>query len=396
MKGSHLYQGGALWYGSAFYMVTIREVKTKKDIKEFIEFPLRLYKGCKWFVPPLYGDEKKMIRAGGRPDVADSIFLLAERDGKTVGRIQGIIQRQYNEIHSTKRVRFTRFDSLNDTEIACALFGAIEDWGRSFGMTELCGPLGYSDLDREGLLIEGFEELATFEEQYNYDYYGSLCEAAGLAKEVDWLEFELKAPKTKNEILERVAKRALELNKLHFVDHTKYTKKEYINKFRDGFFDCLDECYGKLYGTVPLSKSMQDELIDQFMLILSKENLFIVCDENERVVSFALGFPSISKAVQKSGGRLTIPTIFRILRAVKHPETVDLGLIAVRPEYQKSGVNAVMMDILMKYVTDGKCQQCETNLNLEYNTAVMAQWKHFDARQHKRRRAYLKAISKEE
>ena len=151
-------------------MVTIREVKTKKDIKEFIEFPLRLYKGCEWFVPPLYGDEKKMILAGGRPDIAESVFYLAERDGKTVGRIQGILHKQYNEIHSTKRIRFTRFDSIDDTEVSGALFSALEDWGRSFGMTELCGPLGYSDLDREGLLIWGFEELATFEEQYNYEY----------------------------------------------------------------------------------------------------------------------------------------------------------------------------------------------------------------------------------
>lgn len=376
-------------------MVAIRKVKTKKDIKEFIEFPLRLYKGCEWFVPPLYGDEKKMILEGGRPDIADSIFLLAERDGKTVGRIQGIVQRQYNELHSTKRVRFTRFDSINDTEVSGALFGAVEEWGRGFGMTELCGPLGYSDLDREGLLIEGFEELATFEEQYNYDYYGSLCEAAGLSKEVDWLEFELTAPEKKNEMLERVANRALEMNKLHLVDHSKYTKKEYISKFRDGFFDCLDECYGKLYGTVPLSKVMQDELIDQFMLILSKEHLFIICDENERVISFALGFPSISKAVQKSGGRLTIPTIFRILRAVKHPEIVDLGLIAVRPEYQNSGINAVLMNILLDFMIAGGCKSCETNLNLEYNTAVMAQWKYFNARHHKRRRAYLKSIVKE-
>lgn len=375
-------------------MVTIREVKTKKDIKEFIEFPLRLYKGCEWFVPPLYGDEKKMILAGGRPDIAESVFYLAERDGKTVGRIQGILHKQYNEIHSTKRIRFTRFDSIDDTEVSGALFSALEDWGRSFGMTELCGPLGYSDLDREGLLIWGFEELATFEEQYNYEYYGALCEAAGLEKEVDWLEFELKAPEKKNPMLERVANRTLELNKLHLVDHSKYTKKEYINKFRDGFFDCLDECYGKLYGTVPLSREMQDELISQFMLILSKENLFIICDENDRVISFALAFPSISRAVQKSGGRLTIPAIFRILRAVKKHETLDLGLVAVRPEYQNAGINSAIINMLIDYMIAGGCKSCETNLNLEYNTAVMAQWKYFNSRHHKRRRSYLKNIEK--
>ena len=195
-------------------------------------------------------------------------------------------------------------------------------------------------------------------------------------------------------MLERVANRTLELNKLHLVDHSKYTKKEYINKFRDGFFDCLDECYGKLYGTVPLSREMQDELISQFMLILSKENLFIICDENDRVISFALAFPSISRAVQKSGGRLTIPAIFRILRAVKKHETLDLGLVAVRPEYQNAGINSAIINMLIDYMIAGGCKSCETNLNLEYNTAVMAQWKYFNSRHHKRRRSYLKNIEK--
>ena len=186
-------------------MVTIREVKTKKDIKEFIEFPLRLYKGCEWFVPPLYGDEKKMILEGGRPDIADSIFLLAERDGKTVGRIQGIVQRQYNELHSTKRVRFTRFDSINDTEISNALFGAVEEWGRSFGMTELCGPLGYSDLDREGLLIEGFEELCLSSMKWMIGECAEEFETLPLLQDVDilrnvlysgcWMRYHMKRAK---------------------------------------------------------------------------------------------------------------------------------------------------------------------------------------------------------
>lgn len=373
-------------------MVNIKEVKTKRDIKEFIEFPLRLYKGCEWFVPPLYADEKKLILAGGRPDIAESIFLLAERDGKTVGRIQGIIQRQFNEIHKTKRVRFTRFDSINDTEVSGALFGAVENWARGFGMTELCGPLGYSDLDREGLLIEGFSELATFEEQYNYDYYASLCEAAGLGKEIDWLEFELTAPEKKNPMLGRVAERALELNKLHIIDHRDYTKKQYVEKFKDGVFNCIDECYSKLYGTVPLSQDMREELIGQFIQIINKQYLFIICDENEKVVSFALCFPSIGKAVQKSGGRLTPAALIRLLKAVKKPKTIDLGLMGVLPEYQNTAVNSVMVNILCDSLINGDCERCETNLNLETNTQIMAQWKYVSARQHKRRRSYIKAI----
>jgi GNAT superfamily N-acetyltransferase len=374
------------------FMVNIREVKTKRDIREFIEFPLRLYKGCEWFVPPLYGDEKKMILAGGKPDIAESVFLLAERDGQTVGRIQGILHKQYNGLHNTKRIRFTRFDSVNDTEVSGALFAALEAWGRERGMTELCGPLGYSDLDREGLLVEGFEENSTFEEQYNYDYYGSLCEAAGLKKEIDWLEFELKAPEKKNEMLERLANRVLELNKLHVASTRGISKRAYVDKYKDSFFECLDECYSKLYGTVPISPDMQKELIDQFMLLINKEFLFFICDESERVVAFGLCFPGIGDAVKKSGGRLTPLAIAKLLWQVKHPKTIDLGLVAVRPEYQNSGINAAILNGLLDMLCQGKAERCETNLNLETNTAVIAQWKHFTSRQHKRRRSYLKNI----
>ena len=372
-------------------MVTVRRVETKKDKKEFIEFPLRLYKNCKQFVPPIYSDEKKLLLSGGNSDIARSVFFLAERDGKTVGRIQGILHLQYNELKGEKRVRFTRFDSYNDTEISRALFGAVEDWAREQGMSEVCGPLGYSDLDREGLLIEGFEENSTFEEQYNYEYYGSLLEDAGYTKEVDWLEFELRKPEKRNEMLSRVAARALEMNKLH-VAPTNMSKKAYIDKYGDSAFDCIDECYSKLYGTVPISPEQRKELINQFLLIINIKCLVFICDEADRVVAFGLCFPAIGDALKKSGGRLTPIALLKLLRAAKHPKVMDLGLVAVRPEYQNTGVNAVLVDGIVDMLSSGMVEKCETNLNLETNTAVMAQWKYLSARQHKRRRAYVKKI----
>ncbi len=373
-------------------MITVKEVKSSSDIKEFIEFPLRLYRDCPQFVPPLYSDEKKLILAGGKPDISESVFLLAEEDGRTVGRIQGIIQKQYNEIHGTSRIRFTRFDSVDDVRVSAELFAALERWGRERGMTELCGPLGYSDLDREGLLIEGFDENSTFEEQYNYGYYPALCEAAGLKKEVDWLEFELRAPEKPNEMLKRVSDRVLDMHKLHVASTKGISKRKYIDKYRDGFFECLDECYGKLYGTVPISQEMRKELVDQFMLIVNKEFLFLICDGEEKVVAFGLCFPAIGDAVKRSGGRLTPSALLKILRAVRKPETIDLGLVAVRPEYQNSGINAVIIQGLVDMLSSGKAEKCETNLNLETNTAVISQWKYFTKRQHKRRRSYVKEI----
>ncbi len=372
-------------------MVEIRQVKTKKDIKEFIEFPLRLYKKCPYFIPPLYGDEKKLLKSGGNTKYAESAFFLATKDGKTAGRIHAIIQKQYNEIHGTAQVRFTRFDSVNDKEVAHALFAAAENWGKEKGMTEICGPLGFSDLDREGLLVEGFEEDSTFEEQYNFPYYGELVESYGFTKDADWLEYELKAPQEVSKTLSRVSKRSLEMNKLH-VASTNMSKKKYIEKYRDGFFDCLDECYSKLYGTVPITREAQDELIDQFLLIVNKKYLVFICDENDRVAGFGLCFPGLSSALRFTKGKLTPITLLKILKVVRKPKVIDLGLVAVRPEYQRKAVNAVLLEGIINMLSEGTVEKCETNLNLETNTAVQAQWKYFSSRQHKRRRSYLKAI----
>ncbi len=372
-------------------MLTVREVSTPRDVKEFIEFPLRLYKDNEYFVPPLYGDERKLLRSGGNTECAASVFFLAERDGKTVGRIHGIIEKQYNKNHNSAEARFTRFDAIDDPEVAEALFGAVEAWALDKGMTELVGPLGFNDLNREGLLVEGFEENSTFEEQYNFEYYPRLIEGVGFQKDVDWVEYELRMPEKRNEMLKRAADRALEMNRLHIADNSM-SKKKYIEKYRDSFFECLDVCYRHLYGTVEISKEAQDELIAQFLLIINKKYLSFICDENERVVAFGLCFPAIGDALKKSGGRLTPSAVFKLLRLVRRPKVIDLGLVAVRPEYQNTGINAVMINAMYDMLSDGTAEKFETNLNLETNTAVQAQWKYFNARQHKRRRSYRKRI----
>lgn len=374
--------------------ISIIEVKTRAQKKEFVEYPLRLYHNNPYFVPPLYADEMALFKKShAYSDTCEAIFYLAKQGKKTVGRIQGILQRQSNELRGERRVRFTRFDAIDSAEVAKALFDAVENWARAQGMDTVCGPLGYSDLEREGLLIEGFDRLSTFEEQYNYAYYPALIEGCGYGKEIDWLEFQLRAPKEPNPMLERVAKRALELSGLHVVDSSKMSKKKYIDTYKDGFFECLDRCYEHLFGTVPFTENMKKQMIDQFMLILNKEYLVIICDRDERVVSFALCIPGIGQALQKSGGRLTPGAIWRVLRDAKNPKILDLGLIAVLPEYQAAGINAVMLWQMTELLASGKVDYAETNLNLETNTQVMAQWKYFDATQHKRRRSYIKKIN---
>jgi hypothetical protein len=224
-----------------------------------------------------------------------------------------------------------------------------------------------------------------------YDRHFKITESFGFEKEVDWLEFELRFPEKRNEMLKRVAERTLEINKLHKAS-TDMSKKEYINRYKDSFFECLDECYSKLYGTVPISENMRKELVDQFMLILNKKYLYFIVDESDRVCAFGLCFPGIGDSLKKSGGRLTPSALIKLLKAVRKPTTIDLGLVAVRPEYQNTGINAVIIDGLLDMLSDGDTLKAETNLNLETNTAVTAQWKYFDQRQHKRRRCSVKTI----
>lgn len=372
-------------------MIEIKPVKTKREQKIFIEFPLKLYKDNPYFVPPLYGDEKAIFR----PDyhyyeVADAIYLLAYRDGVPAGRISGILHHASNDKWRQRRVRFTRFDCVNDPAVAHALFQAVEDWARARGMTEVVGPLGFSDLEREGLLIEGFEELSTFEEQYNFPYYQALIEGCGYEKEVDWLEHKLFLPKQRDERMARIAKRIMERYELHMAE-TKSTN-DFLARYSEKFFDILDETYAEVYGCVPFTDKMKKELIKSFKQILDMRFIALILDKNDDPMCFGLCFPSIGKALQKSGGRLTPSALFKILRSVKKPEILDLGLIGVVPAYRNKGVTAVLIEGIMDMLESSSVQYCETNLNLEDNYAILNHWKAFNGVLHKRRRCFVKTL----
>ena len=373
-------------------MLEIIEVKTKKQRREFVNYPLRLYKGNPWFVPPLYGDELKIFTPKNvYYKTCLSSFFLAVRDGESVGRIQGIVQKQYNEIHGTTQARFTRFDCEDNVETAKALFAAVEAWAKAQGMTEMVGPLGYSDLEREGLLIEGFDYLATFEEQYNYEYYENLVESYGFVKDVDWVESRLFSTPQQDERLKKIFDRSLQKYNLHMAGE-KLNKRQFIKKYADGIFACIDECYKDLYGVVPFTPEMMKQMVDQFMLVINRKFIVAVCDENEKVVAFGFCIPGIGKAVQKSGGKLTLPTIFKLLRAINNPTSVDLALVGVLPQYRNSGLTAFAITMLQDILSSGRVEYLETNLNLETNGNIQAQWKHFNSIQHKRRRSYIKKI----
>jgi hypothetical protein len=237
--------------------------------------------------------------------------------------------------------------------------------------------------------------LATFEEQYNYEYYGALVEGCGYVKDVDWLEQRIFGLKEKDtDRLQKILDHAMKKYNLHFGD-ASLSKRKFIKKYKDGIFHCLDECYKELYGTVPFTPEMQKQIIDQFMLFIEPKYIATVCDENEEVVAFGLCLPGLGEAVQKSGGRLTPACIVRLLKALKRPKSIDFGLVGIMPKYRNSGLSVFMMRVLQSMFADPNIEYMETNLNLEDNVAIRATWKRFDHIQHKRRRSYIKKFIEE-
>ena len=372
-------------------MIEIREVKTKKEQKEFLEFPLRLYKNNPYFVPPLYADEKKIFRKDYiYYDTCEAVYYLAYRGDEVVGRISGILQKVSNEKTGERRVRFTRFDTVEDFEVAKALFDAVEAWGKSLGMDTVCGPLGFSDLEREGLLIEGFEELSTFEEQYNAPYYGEFLEKAGYAKEVDWTESRIYPPEDKGAKLEQMAKFVMDRYELHLAD-IKSTS-DFIKNYADDCFELLDKAYAPLYGTVPFTDGMKKMMLENFKLIIKPQYVAVILDKENKIVSFGVCMPSIAKAVQKSKGHLTPLAILRVLRALNHPSIIDLALVGVDPEYANRGISVIISAGLSRMLQSKGVEYAETNLNLEENYSIQNQWKRFTEVKHKRRRSYIKKL----
>ena len=370
-------------------MITVEQVQTKKQQKEFLDFPLKLYKGNPYYTPPLYMDEKKIFRKDFvYNDMCDSVHFNAYKDGQMAGRISGILQKAANEKTGKRQVRFGHFDVIEDEEVARMLLKTVEDWAVAQGMNEMIGPLGYSDLDREGLLIEGFDYPATFEESYNYPYYQTFIENYGYQKDVDWTGSRLRVPKDYDGEVDKLAAFVMKRYNLHL--GTARNTKEFIKKYADGIFELLDKSYELLYGTVPFTKGMKKMMLDNFKLVIDIKNVAVILDENDKMICFGLAFPAIADAVRPSGGRLTPLTLLRLLKALKQPSVIDLCLIGVEPEWLNRGVSVIISAEMMKMLKEVK--YAETNANLEENYAIQNQWKRFDEQKIKRRRCYIKEV----
>ena len=370
-------------------MITITKVATKKQQKEFLDFPLKLYNGNPYFTPPLYMDEKKIFHKDFvYNDMCEAVYFNAYKDGVMAGRISGIIQRAANEKTGKKQVRFTRFDVIEDEEVAKELFNTLENWTLQKGMNEVVGPLSFSDLEREGLLIDGFDYPATFEETYNFPYYQTFIENFGYQKDVDWTGSRIRIPKDYDGEVDKLAAFVMKRYNLHL--GTARNTNEFLKKYADGIFELLDKSYELLYGTVPFTEGMKKMMIDNFRLVIDVKNVAVILDENDKMICFGLAFPAIADAVRPSGGRLTPAALVRLLKALKKPNVIDLCLIGVDPEWLNRGVSIIVSAGLMNMLKD--VEYAETNMNLEDNYAIQNQWKRFDEQKIKRHRCYVKKL----
>ena len=373
-------------------MVNIVEVSSKKQLKQFVKFVNELYWDCEYYVPMINIDEINNFVPSKNPafEECDVKLFLAYKDGKIVGRIAGIIQNTYNKIHDCKKVRFSRFDCIDDQEVANALFDSVSAWAKEKGMTDIVGPLGFNDLDREGLLISGFDRLCTYETQYNYDYYPKLIENYGFVKDIDWVEYRVKWPDKLDERYDKIGHRVLERYNLKVIKGL--SKKKLIAKYGDGIFDLLDEGYKNLYGTVPFSKKTRDLILKNFGPALNVDLMCVVVDSDDKPVAFALTLPSMSESIRDSHGKLLPFGAFKLLHQIKHPKVIDFALVSIAQDYHNKGLNGIIFYELQKSLSKYNIVACETNLNLEDNLAVQNMWHNFDKEQHKRRRSYIKSI----
>ena len=374
--------------------ITIKEVKTKRDLRRFVQFGIDLYEGNNCYCPPIIFDEMNTFSPSGNPalDVCDFIVYMAYRNDKIVGRIVGIVNHRANEAWNVKKCRFGWFECIDDYEVFKALLDAVAEWGRSKGMACLNGPVGFTDFDHQGLLLEGFDYNAPMASLYTHPYYIAHYERYGLRKEADWIEYQLCPPKEAPERMRRVAKLVSERYGLHVVKVKSV--RELKKRYGYSYFDVIDAAYQKLYNFQPLTDKQKQYYCKMYFPLLNFDFVTMVANDKDEIVAVGLGMPSLSDALRKCKGRLFPFGWYHLLKALKAKKMTDfdLLLIAVRPDYQDKGVNALLFDDMTPYFQKYGIERVETTAILETNAKSLANFIIFDHIQHKRRRAYIKAI----
>lgn len=375
--------------------VEIRKLEpTKKELLKFIHFPIDvLYNDSMCYVPDLVSDMLSTFLPSENPayDFCESAFFMAYRNGKPVGRIAAIINSLVNKREQKAEGRFGFVDFVDDEEVVDALMQAAEQWVKEKGMTQFTGPLGFTDMDPEGCLIEGFDQLGTQATIYNYPYYQKHFERLGFVKDVDWVEFKVIVPEQIPEKMVKIGNIVQHRFNLHLVKMN--STKELVKKYGNEIFALINESYDSLFGYSPLSEKQVKHYINVYLPFLPLDHISLVADANDKLVGVGISVPSLSRALIKSRGRMLPFGWYHMLKAIKHEgRIVDLLLIAVAPEYQSKGVNSLFFVDLIPAFNKRGYEWAETNIELENNENVQKQWQYFDLEQHKRRRAFTKDI----
>ena len=375
-------------------MVSIVEVTTRRQLRRFVDFPNQLYKDVPQFVPATYGDDLEDWDKKKNPafSYCEARCWLALRGEGIVGRIGAILSRKANEKWGTNRLRFTQVDFIDDAEVSSALFETVENWARELGCSAVHGPLGFTDMDREGMLIEGFDRRSCFFTYYNHPYYMRHMAALGYVKDVDWVENLISAPHDETTIArwKKLSDYVQHRQKLHI--YRVRTRLGYIPLLKQ-FFRLVNEAYAPLYGTVELSPAQVKKYSWKFAPLINPRLACFVMNQHNELVALGVSAPSIAEALKKSRGRLFPTGWLHVLRAFSKNDTIDLLLIAVRPDLQGKGVNAIILSEVMQGCQKMGIRHAETGPMLEENEKVQTQWKNFPLEQHKRRRCWIKELN---
>lgn len=374
--------------------IVIKEVSNSRDRRKFADFPNKLYRDNPYHIPAFLGDDISDWDPKKNPafEYCEAKCFLAYRDGKIVGRIGAILSHKSNAKWNTRRMRFSQVDFIDDAEVSSALFGAVEAWAKEKGCDEVHGPLGFCDLDREGMLVEGFDRKSMFITYYNHPYYIEHLEKLGYAKDIDWIEFKVTVPTAdsrEGKMIERITARAMRNNGYHYADLKKRSSyRPYIRKV----FNLLNEAYAPLYGVVELNDRQIEKYASKFIPLVNPDYACFVMDENENMIAFGVAVPSLADALKKSRGRLFPFGFIGVLKALKKNDTIDMLLVAVKPELQGGPLIAMVFDHFIKSTDRNGIRFGETGPQLETNEKIQAQWNFFEREQHKRRRCFVKKI----
>ena len=374
--------------------ITVKPINpTPENLHRYVEFGINLYKDNAYYVPPLISDDVATLSPDKNPafEFCKAQSFMDYKDDKPDRTITAIINSAANEKTGEKTLRFGFVEFIDDAEVVDALFKAAADWGRRQGMTAMVGPMGFSDMDHEGMLIDGFEEMGTMATIYNFPYYPKHMERMGFQKDVDWVEYRMTVPDAVPEKYMRIA----EIVKRKFNLKVKpYTSRKKLKEdYGRALFELINEAYADLYGYTALTDKQINYYIDQYLGMIRLNDVCVVTDADDKLVAVGISMPSLSKALRRSGGRLWPMGWYHLWRAIRGAsDVVDLLLVAVKPEYQNKGVNALLFSHLIpNYIANGY-RYAESNLELEGNESVQKQWEYFERRQHRRRRAWKKAL----